>query len=299
LFDIAIKECTNLDSITKLFEEHRGDPFTYLGDIHLFKLFSRLKFFKPFEAEVDGQVVGCIYAMRYMYDYGWLGGLFVHKRFRRMGVGRALLERELQFLGSKYAYLFVYPENVVARRLFENVGFNAVYRRLNYVSSVPLDESIGKCKDISYDVEWDELTAALGFKERGGVVSLGYYPIKVTKHVFEDLKNKRKILKCGSVLAIVENSYSININSDTFTFNDHVLKGLSVHPSEKIVEVNPFYAKAQTVDLIKLINSLAVHGKVTIYTYQEDPVARSLPLKGALGALVMELSSEKATFNLF
>jgi len=287
--DIVIKECSNLDSIIGLFNEHRDYPFTYLADIHLFKMFSRLKPFRAFTAEVDEQVVGCVYAMRYMYDCGWIGGLLVHKSLRKMGIGRRLLERALRFLGHGYAYLFVEPKNVAAKGLVENGGFNAVYRRLNYVVHVPLDESMCKCNNIDYDVEWDDLTKALGFKERGGVVNMGYYPIKVTNHIFQDLKNERKILKCGSVLAIVENSYSVDVNGYTFTFNDYILKGLPVHPKEKIVEVNPFYTEDQVPDLIKLINTLAVDGKVAVWTYQEDPVTRRLPLKGTLGALVMQL----------
>jgi len=286
--DIVIKECSNLDSIIGLFNEHRDYPFTYLADIHLFKMFSRLKPFRAFTAEVDDQVVGCVYAMRYMYECGWIGGLLVHKSFRKIGIGRRLLERALRFLGHGYAYLFVEPENVAAKRLFENGGFNAVYRRLNYVARTPLEE-LGEDHDISYDVTWDDLTAASGFRERSGIVNIGYYPVKLTKKVYEDLKTKRKILRCGSLLAVVENSYSVDVNGYTFTFNDYILKGLSVHPKEKIVEVNPFYTEDQVPDLIKLINTLAVDGKVAVWTYQEDPVVRKSPLKGSLGALVMQL----------
>jgi len=290
LSGITIKECTNLVPIMELFNEHRNEPFTYWADTHLFRMFSRLKSFKAFVAEVDGQVVGCIYAMRYTYNYGWIGGLLVHKRFRRMGVGRMLLREALQFLGSTYVYLFVEPENVAAKRLFEKVGFNGVYRRLNYMVHVPFNEPMCKCNDINYDVEWDDLTSALGFKERGGVVSVGYYPVKVTRNVFEDLKNERKILKCGSVLAIVENSYNVNVDGYGFTFNDYILKWLSISSKEKIVEVNPFYTKPQAADLIKLINYLDADGKVAVRTYQEDHVAKSLPGKGTFAAFVMELS---------
>jgi len=252
-------------------------------------MFSRLKHFNAFVAEADGRVVGCIYAMRYMYDCGWIGGLLVHKTFRGRGIGGRLLERALRFLGRGYAYLFVEPENVAARALFEKMGFNALYRRLNYVVHAPFDKSKGKHSSVDYGFEWDDLVAALGFEERGSIVNVGYYPIKVTRHIFEDLKNKRKILKCGSALAILENSHKIDVNRYTFTFNDYILRGLSVQQKEKIVEVNPFYTKAQVGDLIELINYLAADGKVAVWTYQKDPVARSLPLEGALGALVMEL----------
>jgi ribosomal protein S18 acetylase RimI-like enzyme len=288
LSDIAIKECTNSDCIAELFCEHRDVPFTYLSDIHLFRLFSRLKSFRTFAAEADGRVVGCVYAMRHIYGYGWIGGLLVHKSFRRMSIGRRLLERALQFLSPEYAYLFVMPENVAAKKLIEDVGFNAVYRRLNYAVDAPFEEFRDKRAEINYDVEWNDLTAALGFEERSGVVNMGYYPIKLTKSIFEDLKNERKILRCGSVFAVTENSYNVSIDGDTFTFNDHILKELSLQSEEKIVEVNPFYAEARAPDLIELINDLAAHGKVAVWTYREDVVARSLPLEGTLAALIME-----------
>lgn len=252
-------------------------------------MFSRLKYSNAFVAEADGRVVGCIYAMRYMYDCGWIGGLLVHRRFRGKGIGGSLLKRALRFLRRGHAYLFVEPENVAARTLFEKMGFNAVYRRLNYMVDTPLDKSRGKHSNVSHGFEWDDLAAASGFEKRGGIVNVGYYPVKVTRHIFEDLKNKRKILKRGSALVILENSHNIEVNGYTFTFNDYILRGLSFQKKEKIFEVNPFYTKAHVGDLVELINYLAVDGKVAVWTYQKDPVARSLPLEGALGALVMEL----------
>lgn len=288
MHDAVIKEYSSLDSITELFNQHQNDPFTYLADIHLFRLFSRLKHFNAFVAEADGRLVGCIYALRYMCDCGWIGGLLVHERFRGKGIGGRLLERALRFLGRGYVHLFVEPENVAARAFFEKKGFSAVYRRLNYVVHAPIDESRVKRSNIDYGFEWDHLAAALGFEERRSIVNMGYYPIKVARHIFEDLKNERKILKCGCALAILENSHNIDVNGYTFTFNDYILEGLSVQQKEKIVEVNPFYTKTQVGDLIELINYLAIDEKVALWTYEKDPVARSLPLEGALGALVME-----------
>lgn len=260
-----------------------------MADICLFRMFSHLRHFRAFVAEDNSRVIGCVYAMKYMYNCGWIGGLLVHKTFRGKGIGGRLLKRAIRFLGPGYAYLFVEPENVAARALFEKIGFNAVYRRLNYVIDAPLDRSKGKHRSINSGFEWHGLTAALGFEERGSIVNIGYYPIKVTRHIFEDLKKKRKILKRGSALVILENSHNIDVNKYTFTFNDYILKGLSVQQKEKIFEVNPFYTKAQVGDLIELINYLAVDRKVAVWTYQKDPVASSLPVEGALGALVMEL----------
>lgn len=279
-----------LVSVEDLFNEHRNDPFVYLADVHLFRLFSQLKPFRAFVAEADGQVIGCVYGLRYLYGYGWIGGLLVHKRFREMGVGRKLLGAVLDFLGSGYKYLFVEPQNVVAKRLFESTGFRAVYRRLNYVVPIPLADLPSKPDDITYDVGWDDMGKAIGFKERCGVINMGYYPIKVTEDVFEDLRGRRNILKCGSVIAVAESSYRVNADGYEFTFNDYVLGGISnVFPRRSVVEVNPFYIRLEPSDLARLINYLAARGQVALWSYEGDPVLLRLPLRGDLAALVMEL----------
>lgn len=291
LSDIVIKECSNLDPVTKLFDIHRNDPFTYLADVHLYRIFSRLKSFRAFVAEADSQVVGCIQALRYMYDCGYIGGILVHREFRRRGIGRGLLRRALGYLGEGSNFLYVEPENVIAKRFFEEEGLEAIYRRLNYFIASPLTESREKHTPICYDVGWEDLKTAIGFEDRGRTVSMGFYPVKVTRHVFEDLKDKRKILKCGDVFTVVENSYNLDVNTYSFTFNDYIIEGASISPKEKVIEVNPFYAKPQAHGLIELVNRLSSKGKVVIWTYQGDPVVKKLPLKGELGALAMEHSN--------
>jgi len=292
VFDILIKELERdeLDSIANLFNEHQNDPFTYLADIHLFRIFSQLKPFRGFVAKTNGRVIGCIYGLRYLYGCGWIGGLFVHKDFRRIGIGRRLLSAVLDSLGPGYNYLFVDPQNIAARSLVEAMGFKAVYRRLNYVVQTPLAGFEGVPNEMTYDVEWSDLNKATGFKERGRVISMGYYPIKVTKNTFEDLSRRRKISKYGSILTIIENSYCINAKEDEFAFNDYILKDISnILPKKSIVEVNPFYTKLEPNDLAKLINHLTGQGEVHLWTYEKDPLITTLPLKGSLGGVLMEL----------
>ncbi len=121
-----------------------------------------------------------------------------------------------------------------------------------------------------------------------GIVNLGYYPIKLTEGVFNDLKIKGKVLKFGGVIAVVENSYVINLDGYTFIFNDYILNKVPVIARDEVVEVNPFYTKHETDDLIKLLKSLGSE-KVVIWTYEGDPVACRLALEGVSGALVLEL----------
>jgi len=285
VIDIDVVECSDLSLIAKLFKAHEDEPFVYLEDVQLLRVLSQLKSCKVFIAMVDNVPIGCIYAMKYMYNYGWIGGLLVHRRFRRGGVGKRLIKKALEFLKTPYTYLFVEPENIPARKLFESLGFNPIYRRLNctfYTSSS------GGYVCVNYDVGWEELTEALGFRERGGIVNLGYYPVKLTENVFYDLRRRGKVLRCGGIIAIIENSHRIILNGFSFTFNDYVLENVTVTLGESIVEVNPFYIKHKTPDFVRLLSYLATHGKVVVWTYEGDPVVSKFLSECLPGALVME-----------
>ncbi|MBO3768892.1 MAG: GNAT family N-acetyltransferase [Candidatus Brockarchaeota archaeon] len=256
-------------------------------NIPLVKMLSQLESFKIFLAEVNDEIVGCIHALDYVYDCGYIGGLLVHKDFRRMGIGGKLLKTALSSLRAKYVYLFVEEKNTVAINLFEKTGFKKIYRRLLYTVSVPLNN--GFKLQITSEVEWEGLKNAIGFLERKGIVNFGYYPIKMTRNVFEDLKAKGKVLRCGGVIAIIENLHGLIVGDNLYTFNDYVFKHLQkVDFSRKIVEINPFYIEPEPSDLVSLINHLLTLGEVHIKTYDRDPVVIKLPLAGKIGALTME-----------
>lgn len=287
--EIIIRKSRDVDKVIKLFEQHKDVPFTYLMNIPLVKMLSQLESFKIFLAEVNDEPVGCIHALDYVYDCGYIGGLLIHKDFRRMGIGSKLLKTALSSLHAKYVYLFVEEKNNVAINLFEKNGFKKIYRRLLYTVSVPLDKDFEKELHITSGVEWKDLKNAIGFLERKGIVNFGYYPIKMTRSVFEDLKAKGKVLRCGGVIAIVENLRGLTIRDNLYTFNDYVFKHLEkVYFSRKIVEVNPFYIEPEPSGLVSLINHLLTLGEVHIKTYDGDPVASKLPLTSRTGALTME-----------
>jgi len=285
---VYVRECRDPSRILELFDSHRDERFAYLADTQLFKVFSRLESAKIFEAKVNGATAGCIYAMRHMHRCGWLGGLLVHRKFRRKGIGRKLLEKALGWFDVPSVYSFVEPENIVARNLFESMGFNVLYRRLNFKIQASSAGMLNEDKGVDYEFRWSELAGAVGFEERGGVVNLGYYPLKLTEEVFNDLRNKGKVLRSGNAVAIVENSYVIDLDAYTFIFNDHILNKIRLPVRKEIVEVNPFYTKHDIDDLARLLRNLA-HKDLMIWTYLGDPVASRLLLGGTLGALVLEL----------
>jgi GNAT superfamily N-acetyltransferase len=284
---VDVFECGDSSSLIELFNVHKDEPFTYLADTQLFSLFSKIDFCRVFEAKADRGTVGSIYAMKHMYDCGWIGGLLVHKEFRRKGVGRKLLGKALDWLDTPYAYAFVEPENTAAQELFKSMGFNTVYRRLNYkVQMQNIHRQQGGNETANTDLQWSELTEAEGYKERGGVVNLGYYPVKLTEEVFDDLKSKKKVLRLGDIIAIVEISYVVNLDGYDFIFSNHILDRVPLPTRNKVVEVNPFYVRRSTSVLIELLKNLA-GGEVMIWTYEGDPVASELTFEGTLGALVL------------
>lgn len=293
MIGINISECDDINAVVNLFNSHKDEPFTYLADIQLFKIFTNLDQCKLFIAKYKKIPVGCIYVMQYMYDYGWIGGLLVDKRFRGQGISRKLLERGLTYLTKmSHNYLFVDPKNSIAKKLFENMGFNIIYRRHNYVINTSAIKRNNKEFNMSYEVGWEELTDALGFKERGNIVNLGYYPIKITKEIFNELKRRKHVLKYGDIIAIIENSYVVVSDGYTFIFNDYILeKTTLVSIKKKLIEINPFYAKPNISDFIELLKHLLTYGDITIWTYEGDPVTNKLPLRGHLGVLVMERHS--------
>jgi len=291
---VEVYKCRDLSRILELFDNHCDERFAYLADTQLFKVFSGLESAEIFEAKVNGATVGCVYAMRYMHRCGWLGGLLVHRKFRRKGIGRKLLEKALGWFDVTRVYAFVEPENIAARKLFESMGFNVLYRRLNFKIQASSAGMLNEDKGVDYEFRWSKLARTMGFEERGGVVNLGYYPLKLTEDLFDDLRSKGRVLRSGNAVAIVENSYVVDIDAYTFIFNDHILNKIRLPVRKEIVEVNPFYTKHDIDDLARLLRNLA-HKDLMIWTYVGDHVATRLPLRGTLGALVFELCKNKQT----
>ncbi|MSP14108.1 MAG: GNAT family N-acetyltransferase [Chloroflexi bacterium] len=68
-----------------------------------------------------------------VYERDWIGifSMATHPAFRRRGAATALLHRLAQwgqFLGVANAYLQVMESNILARRLYERIGFKSLYK---------------------------------------------------------------------------------------------------------------------------------------------------------------------------
>ena len=294
VLNIDIVMSRDVTPIFKLYDMHSDERFVYVGDKYLYNVFKSMDICKIFQAKINNETIGCIYTLEYMYSCGWIGGLLVHRRFRHQGIGRELVERAINSLKTPYTYLFVEPENTIGLRLFRKLDFKPIYRRLIYT----IHPTILQCKfkqfKVTYDVEFEELVRALGFKERKGIVNLGYYPIKINEKVFNDLRDRGKVMKYGSIIVIIEKSHSIDVNGYEFIFNKYILEKVKHPPYKvqgKVVEVNPFYIKQNATDLLELLSYLLREAdKIMLWTWGDDLVTHSMPFKEVLGALVMELA---------
>lgn len=135
----------------------------------------------------------------------------------------------------------------------------------------------------------------MSFRKRKGIVQLGYYPVKMTSSVFEELKSEGRILRCEDVIAATEDSYRCNLDDHNFVFNSYILDKTGLPAKQRIIEVNPFYIKPNADDLLKLSHQLATHGSVVVRTYEEDPIINTLKSMGNLflGASAMQHYKEE------
>lgn len=84
--------------------------------------------------DADGRLAGHSISLIRDADvpYGYLWSRYVLPRFRRQGLARAFLKRNLDWLSRQsvaYAEVHVHADNVPLRSLYENAGFRVVERR--------------------------------------------------------------------------------------------------------------------------------------------------------------------------
>ncbi len=85
-----------------------------------------------FLGEIGGEPVGCISAVNYGKEFGFLGLYIVRPEYRGKGYGQMLWDAALHHLGSRNAGL----DGVVARQKdYMKSGFTLAYRNLRYKGS--------------------------------------------------------------------------------------------------------------------------------------------------------------------
>lgn len=86
-----------------------------------------------FIGKLDGEIVGCISAVAYNNDYGFLGFYIVIPKYRRMGYGGQLWQKAIEYLGNRAIGL----DGVVAQQdNYTKSGFQIFYNNLRFSGSV-------------------------------------------------------------------------------------------------------------------------------------------------------------------
>lgn len=94
-------------------------------------------------AEVRGEVAGYAIAW-FVYDQGELGNVAVGEKWRRRGIGTALIEAVLERAtkrGARELFLEVRRSNVSAQRLYHRLGFRQIGVRRNYYAR-PVEDAL-------------------------------------------------------------------------------------------------------------------------------------------------------------
>ena len=97
-------------------------------------------------AEAAGvRVIGYVTTrLNWVASIGWMPNLAVDAEFQGMGVGRALLERALEFFrerGMEVAKIETLEQNPVGQKLYPSLGFREVARQIHF--AMRLDEAGG------------------------------------------------------------------------------------------------------------------------------------------------------------
>ena len=99
--------------------------------------------------EESGELVG-YYALQYVLDEAEIAIIAVKRKFRRQGLGRAILDEIKRFCKVREIikiHLEVRSENEAAVHLYRSFGFEEVGRRKNYYEA-PKDDALLFCLSI-------------------------------------------------------------------------------------------------------------------------------------------------------
>lgn len=284
----------DLNLVKKMFIEHKDEEFVYLQNIYLYDVFYHANFSSLHIMKIENNIVGSLYAAKYLFNSGYIGGVLIHRKYRRKGIGTLLLKNALKRLKTPHTFLFVEPENTAAQKLFRKCGFKILYRRAICQGVYKPSKAH---EDIRTYVNLNELSETIGFNKRQGIIHLGYYPIKLNEKTLKTLENQDKVLNYKSTTLIYELSKIVKIGEYKFTFNNYILKEIKnkipLTIMGNVIEINPFHKKLVKKDFCKLLEHLRhLYGNIQMYvlTYENDPtikVLKELGFKYRLGAYIM------------
>lgn len=123
-------EISDLDSIVKIEEMSFENPWSRTS----FEEELKSKSTTFLVAKINNELVGYI-IIRYIDDEGYILNIAVHPEFRSLGIGKLLMKQVLEIankLKLKNIYLEVRESNIIAKKLYHNLGFIEVGKRKRY-----------------------------------------------------------------------------------------------------------------------------------------------------------------------
>lgn len=105
-------------------------PYSWPTFIHLYRLYPET--FWVYVDQPKGQKREEVYGYLIFSEDGHLFSLAVHPKYRRMGIGEALIKRAMETLSVKKMWAEVRRSNQGARAFYQKIGFQTVGVIPNY-----------------------------------------------------------------------------------------------------------------------------------------------------------------------
>lgn len=140
-------ELSDIDEIYRLEQEcFTSEAWSRSGFEYVIKNEDGL--FTTLVAELDGEVGGYMCGSADSLE-GEIQSIAVDKRFRRQGVGRALLEEFERIANTERIFLEVRASNFAAIALYEGLGFEKISVRREYYQT-PTEDAVLMCNTNSH-----------------------------------------------------------------------------------------------------------------------------------------------------
>jgi len=154
-----------------------------------------------FIAEWDGVSVGTITTIRYGVAVGWIGMALVHPEYRKRGIGRALLQRAIDYLRDNKVNCIKLDATPLGKKLYDSLGFRDEWSLTRWTKTgvdfvcVPTEEL-----DLRKISQWDE--RAIGANRYALLTALSSGSLsKITEHGFGMIRAGSNAAYLGPVVA--------------------------------------------------------------------------------------------------
>ncbi len=135
----------DLERVIEIENQSFSNPWS--RDAFIYEMGSGISY--PWVVEVDNKIVG--YSIHWVIiDEAHLSNIAIDPLYRRMGIGRLLLEKVLEStkkMGAKFITLEVRASNSPAISLYKKMNFKVIGTRKNYYTN-PLEDALIMMKSL-------------------------------------------------------------------------------------------------------------------------------------------------------